>query len=73
MKGPRGVRVNGTVRMFLQDDCVRGEATKAHAQKALTYFLTHHERTFTPAPLICTVLIKLERADRRLALKFSPH
>lgn len=55
--------------MFLQDDCVQGEETKA-----LAYFLTHqarmHDYTLTPVPKMCTVLIKPEQVDRRPARAF---
>lgn len=44
-KGPGG-SVNGTVRMFLQDDCALGgrEATKACVQTHSAYFLTRQAR-----------------------------
>ena len=65
--------MNRTVRMFLQDDCVR-RGNKGTCATTLAHFLTHHaahEYTFTPVPIISTVLIKLEQVDKRLALKFS--
>lgn len=72
MKGPRPP-VNGTVRMFLQDDCAQGEATKGSVRKH-TRILPHtsgaHEYASAPVPVICTVLIKPEQVDRRPARTF---
>lgn len=63
--------VNGTVRMFLQDDGVFGERT--HKGKNDSGIFSHTSGThalFTPVPMICKVLIKQKQVDRRVACTF---
>lgn len=55
MKGPR-CSVNGTVRMFLQDDCVRGEETKAGVQTHLHFSHASGMHEYTSAPVLTNLL-----------------
>lgn len=71
LKGPRGWWMGQ-----LECSCkmtVSGERQQRLVHKHTRIF-SHtsgtHEYTFTPVPIICTVLIKLERIDRKLARAF---